>query len=105
MDWLLSRGDYLHGDAIPVKTAAGETVTVTTPPGQIKDDPTFGATEIYHDHVAASVAAAGLPATGQVVVIYQRCPALRICYPPLSKSTDLATLPAMHRPARHPSPA
>ncbi len=96
LDWLIAPGDYLYRDTIAVKTAAGETVTVTTPPGQIKDDPTFGATEIYHDHVAASVAAAGLPATGQVVVIYQGCAELGICYPPVRKSIDLATMAVMN---------
>src|ERR1700730_534816 len=63
LDWQIAPGDYLYRDKIAVKTAAGEIVAVTTPPGQIKDDPTFGATEIYHDHVAVSVAAAGLPGT------------------------------------------
>ena len=92
LDWRIAPGNYLYRDKIAVKTAAGETVAVTTPPGQIKDDPTFGATEIYHDHVAASVAAAGLPATGGVVVIYQGCAERGICYPPVRKSIDSATM-------------
>src|SRR6202158_576689 len=92
LDWRIAPGNYLYRDKIAVKTAAGETVAVTTPPGQIKDDPTFGATEIYHDHVAASVAAAGLPATGGGVVIYQGGAEGGICYPPVRKSIDSATM-------------
>jgi len=92
LDWRIAPGDYLYRDKIAVKPAGGETVAVTTPPGQIKDDPTFGATEVYHDHVAANVAAAGLPAIGQVIVIYQGCAERGICYPPVRKSIDLATM-------------
>src|SRR5258708_2791318 len=92
LDWRIAAGDYLYRDKIAVKTAAGEAVAVTTPSGQIKDDPTFGTTEIYHDHVTASVAAAVLPATGQVVVIYQGCAERGICYPPVRNSVDLATM-------------
>src|SRR5258708_22067982 len=78
-----------------VKTAAGETVVITTPPGQIKDDPTFGTTEIYHDHVQADIAATDLPA-GQVVVIYQGCPQRGIWYPPVRKRIGLAGLTAAY---------
>jgi thiol:disulfide interchange protein DsbD len=92
LDWRIAPGDYLYRDRIAVKPAGGETVAVTTPPGQIKDDPTFGATEVYHDHVAANVAAADLPAIGQVIVSYQGCAERGICYPPVRKSIDLATM-------------
>src|SRR5258708_11782738 len=101
-DWRIAPGDYLYRDKIAVKTDTGETVAVTTPPGQIKDDPTFGATEIYHDHVQADVAAADLPATGQVVVIYQGCAERGICYPPIRKSIDLAALTVMNGAAADP---
>jgi thiol:disulfide interchange protein DsbD len=92
LDWRIAPGDYLYRDKIAVKADAGATVAVTTPPGQIKDDPTFGATVVYHDHVQADVAAASLPATGQVVVTYQGCAERGICYPPIRKSIDLATM-------------
>src|SRR6202022_4649240 len=92
LDWRIAPGDYLYRDKIAVKPAGGAAVAVTTPPGQIKDDPTFGATEVYHDHVVANVAAADLPAIGQVVVTYQGCAERGICYPPVRKSIDLATM-------------
>src|ERR1700681_3248082 len=95
LDWRIAPGDYLYRDKIAVKTAGGAAVAVTTPPGQIKDDPTFGTTEVYHDLVQADVAAAGLPATGQVVVTYQGCAERGICYPPVRKSIDLATMAVM----------
>src|ERR1700687_4777803 len=70
LDWRIALGDYLYRDKIAVKTAGGAAVAVTTPPGQIKDDPTFGTTEVYHDHVQADVAAADMPGTGQVLLNY-----------------------------------
>src|SRR6267143_808467 len=102
LNWRIARGDYLYRDKIAVKTAAGETIAVTTPPGQIKDDPTFGATEVYHDFVAANIAAAGLPATGRVVVTYQGCAERGICYPPVRKSIDLATMAVTNGAAADP---
>jgi len=95
LDWRIAPGNYLYRDKIAVKTATGAAVAVSTPSGQIKDDPTFGTTEIYHDHVQAEVAGSDLPTAGQVVVIYQGCAERGICYPPVRKSIDLATLAMM----------
>jgi thiol:disulfide interchange protein DsbD len=93
--WSIAPGNYLYRDKIVVKTATGAAVAVSAPSGQIKDDPTFGTTEIYHDHVQAEVAGRNLPTAGQVVVIYQGCAERGICYPPIRKSIDLATLAVM----------
>jgi thioredoxin:protein disulfide reductase len=92
LDWRIAPGNYLYREKIVVETAAGDAVAVTLPPGQIKDDPTFGSTEVYHDSVAADVAAADLPAAGHAVVSYQGCAERGICYPPIRKSIDLVTM-------------
>src|ERR1700682_5956254 len=102
LDWRIAPGDYLYRDKIAVKTAGGAAVAVTTPPGQIKDDPTFGTTEVYHDHVQADVAAADLPATGQAVVAYQGCAERGICYPPVRKRIDLAAMTVTNGAAADP---
>src|ERR1700730_15963904 len=101
LDWRIAPGDYLYRDKSAVNTVAGETVAVTTPPGQIKDDPTFGATEVYHGHVQADVAATDLPA-GQVVVTYQGCAERGICYPPVRKRIDLAAMTVTNGAAADP---
>jgi thiol:disulfide interchange protein DsbD len=101
LDWRIAPGDYLYRDKIAAKTAAGETVAITTPHGQIKDDPTFGTTEIYHDHVQADIAATDLPA-GQVVIIYQGCAERGICYPPVRKRIDLAAMTVTNGAAADP---
>src|ERR1700682_4878503 len=33
LDWRIASGDYLYRDKIAAKTAAGESVAITTPPG------------------------------------------------------------------------
>src|SRR6202022_1100346 len=45
LDWRIAPGDYLYRDKIAVKTAAGETVAVTTPPDKTKDNRTLGPRE------------------------------------------------------------
>lgn len=90
--WRIAPGNYLYRDKIVVKTAVGDAVAITLPSGQIKDDPTFGETEVYHGSVAADVAVSDLPATGQAVITYQGCAERGICYPPVRKSIDLVTM-------------
>jgi thiol:disulfide interchange protein DsbD len=90
--WRIAPGNYLYRDKIAVKTAAGDAVAVSLPSGQIKDDPTFGETEVYHDSVVADVVAANLPATGNAVITYQGCAEQGICYPPVRISVDLVTM-------------
>lgn len=90
--WHIAPGNYLYRDKIILKTAGGDAVAITLPPGQIKDDPTFGATEVYYDSIAADVAVADLPTTGHAVVNYQGCAERGICYPPVRKSVDLVTM-------------
>src|SRR5260370_17359956 len=63
LDWRIPPGDYLYRDKITLKTPGGEAVAVTTPPGQINDDPTFRTTEVHHDHFQAANAASDPPST------------------------------------------
>lgn len=92
LDWRITPGNYLYREKIVVGVANGEGIAITMPPGQVKDDPTFGTTEVYHDRVETTVAARDLPAAGQVVVTYQGCAERGICYPPIRKSIDLASM-------------
>jgi thiol:disulfide interchange protein DsbD len=91
LDWRIAPGSYLYRDKIVAMTAAGNAVAIATPAGQVKDDPTFGTTEVYRDRAEATVAAKDLPATGSLVVTYQGCAERGICYPPVRKNIDLVT--------------
>jgi thiol:disulfide interchange protein DsbD len=87
--WSIEPGYYLYRDRIAA-SLGGKRLKVATTRGETKDDPTFGPTEIYHHEATALIDA--LPETGELRVTYQGCGENTICYPPITKVIDLATL-------------
>ncbi|EKO40918.1 MAG: thiol:disulfide interchange protein [Solidesulfovibrio magneticus str. Maddingley MBC34] len=92
--WDIAPGHYLYRDRIAVSTDDGKAVPLELPPGAQKDDPAFGATQVYHDHVSTTIARSALPASGAIHVTYQGCAEHGVCYPPVGQKIDLATLAA-----------
>ena len=82
---------YLYKNKInfALNNAGGSTIkTVTLPKGEMKEDPTFGTTEVYHQPFSAIIAlnhAGAPPATLSVTAGYQGCSDKGVCYPPASK--------------------
>ena len=91
LTWSIAPGHYLYRDRIAV-TLAGQRIRIAADKGDPKDDPNFGLTEVYHGTGIATVPAELLPEKGRIVVTYQGCAENSICYPPISKAIDLATL-------------
>ncbi|MGX9431629.1 MULTISPECIES: protein-disulfide reductase DsbD [Bradyrhizobium] len=89
--WLIAPGHYLYRDRITA-SVDGHRVRIETQPGEPKDAPNFGPTEVYHLSTMATVAAELLPSKGSLIVTYQGCAEDTICYPPISKAVDLMTL-------------
>ncbi|MEW6415004.1 MAG: protein-disulfide reductase DsbD [Pseudomonadota bacterium] len=96
-DFKLTADTYLYRDkfAFVVKSPAGVRVTrVDTPPGEVKDDPAFGKTEVYHHDMAATVTLSRALAAGEKLVIeatWQGCNgAVGVCYPPIKRDFTLA---------------
>lgn len=90
LKWRIEPGFYLYREKISVRSADGAAIAIRTPPGEVKDDPTFGRTEIYWRAAEASFDPRGL--NEQVTIAYQGCQDAGVCYPPVHKSLDLATL-------------
>lgn len=90
--WDIAPGHYLYRDRIAVTTDDGQAVPLALPAGVEKDDPTFGTTRVYHDQVSAALTGATLPASDAIHVTYQGCAEHGVCYPPVRKKIDLATL-------------
>lgn len=86
--WTIEPGYYLYRDYIRAETAEGAPLEVETFPGHQKDDPNFGAVEVYYDSATAVLPKAG----GEVRVIWQGCQEDGICYAPV---TSTLTLPAL----------
>lgn len=89
--WAILPGHYLYRDRIQA-SVDGRPVRIDTAPGEPKDDPNFGPTEVYHASTSATVASDVLPAKGTLVVTYQGCAENVICYPPIAKAIDLPSL-------------
>jgi thiol:disulfide interchange protein DsbD len=92
LEWQVAPGTYLYRDKITVSKMDGTPVRTETPPGEMKDDPSFGQTEVYHRQVKAFVPLAGLGSTQQLEVSYQGCAEQGICYPPATKIVDVTSL-------------
>ncbi len=91
LSWSIAPGYYLYRDRIVV-TLDGQRIRTATEKGEPKDDPNFGMVEVYHGTGMATVPAELLPEKGRIVVTYQGCGENTICYPPISKTVDVATL-------------
>lgn len=93
--WTPAPGTYLYRDRLSVRFE-GRDLTLVTPPGEVKDDATFGVVQVYHGAVEGHVA--GLPARGRLDVTYQGCATDGICYPPQHRVVDLASLAVSKAP-------
>lgn len=91
VSWSIAPGHYLYRDRIAA-SVDGRAIHIVTAPGEPKDDPNFGRTEVYHLSAAATVAPELLPANGRLTVTYQGCAENTICYPPISKVIELPSL-------------
>jgi len=95
-DYTLTADTYLYRDklAFVVKAPADVKVTqVETPAGDIKEDPSFGRTEVYHRDLSATLALSRALAGDEKLVVeatWQGCnEAVGICYPPIDREFTL----------------
>lgn len=93
--WTIAPGTYLYRDRIGASTATGKWLPVHTAPGETKDDPNFGPTEVYHGSAEAVVPGASLAGRRDVRVTYQGCAEKGICYPPVTETIVLPQPPAI----------
>jgi thiol:disulfide interchange protein DsbD len=90
---------YLYRDKIKfsLQDSAGTTISkVGFPQGEIKTDPTFGKTEVFHNAFKATIELKRAPeAAGKITLAasYQGCSEKGVCYPPINKTFNIS-LPA-----------
>lgn len=96
VEYTLTPDTYLYRDKLAwkVKTPAGISVAkADTPAGDLKDDPTFGQTEVYHHNFTATLQLSRPLAAGESLVLeagWQGCnDAVGICYPPIGRDFTL----------------
>ncbi|OJY74127.1 MULTISPECIES: protein-disulfide reductase DsbD [unclassified Rhizobium] len=92
LQWTIAPGYYLYRDQFGVRRGAADlAVRELLGNAQSKDDPTFGPSTVFHDHVTA-VLPLDASAPGPLEVRYQGCQENGICYPPIVRHIDAATL-------------
>ena len=98
VDYTIAKDYYLYRDKLKfvVKSPADvSTGNVSTPAPDVKDDPAFGRTEVYHKDFTAEVALSRLLKEGEELAVeahYQGCSELGVCYPPSSQAFTLAAV-------------
>lgn len=99
-DWTIEDGYYLYRGHTVAKGPDGAELKLETPPGVSKEDPLFGATEVYYRQANAVIRK--VPA-GPIELTYQGCQDGGICYVPQTRLIDPVTL-AVSNPAKQTAP-
>lgn len=111
VSWTIEEGYYLYRNKLSatlVRADGEHPLPLDTSPGEPYLDPYFGSTEIYHASTTARIPLSALDAAGgagSIRLIYQGCAEDGICYPPIARTVDLATLAIQTDQASGPSPS
>ena len=86
LKWTIAPHYYLYHDQFKVNVNQ-KPVKLSLPKGHIKDDPTFGKTEVHYEQVITQI---DVKPNSEYLVMYQGCSADGLCYPLQRKtiSTD-----------------
>jgi thioredoxin:protein disulfide reductase len=88
-DFIIAPGHYLYKERFNFELlSAGNAIShVELPEGVVKDDPTFGMSEVYYDDITALIY---LTEAGRfpidIKITYQGCSASGLCYAPIRKN-------------------
>lgn len=97
VSYTIAKDYYLYRDKLKFVIKSPSDVTagkLTTPAPDVKDDPTFGRTEVYHKDFVAEVALSRPLKGGETLAVdaqFQGCSELGVCYPPTTRSFTLAS--------------
>ena len=89
LDWQIRDGFYLYREYLTVIGSGGVDLRVETPQGIIKEDKSFGSTEVYYRKASARVFGAS---SGILEVTYQGCQEDYLCYPPTTVTVNVGEL-------------
>jgi len=92
----ITPGYYLYRDkfSFEIKDKAVKVTGVNLPRGEMKQDPNFGTTEVFHQSFQAVITLARSPAAGAESVTlnasYQGCSEEGLCYPPITPALHIS---------------
>jgi len=84
----IAPGHYLYRDRIKFEISAPKNSQVSSielPKGELKNDPTFGQTEVYHHDFTTTVKFTGAASSVTLLATYQGCSEKGLCYAPIKK--------------------
>ena len=94
--WTIAPGYYLYRDQVEASLDGRDLVAADQaliPPGELKNDPEFGQTQVFHDGLTVRLRP---PLEGARLVLgYQGCAEGGVCYPPMVQTFDLEALPVI----------
>lgn len=90
IDWAIAPGYYLYRDAIKLMSGGQALQPALEGQAIAKDDHTYGQTTIFEGRLTARLT--DTPSQGELLVTFQGCQDAGICYPPVTRKIDLATL-------------
>ncbi len=96
--WKIARGYYLYRERFGFAADRGQ-VEARYPKPDIKDDPIFGKTPVYHNTVAIPLRITGASGAVQLTIKYQGCWEGGVCYPPQTRKVTV-NVPAQAAQAR-----
>lgn len=112
LSWTIAPGYYLYRHALRFVTPDGEALTgVRLPLGEIKNDPYFGASEIYRDRLVVDLPLGREPERWPMLsVVSQGCADIGVCFPPQTQALNLNAgtgllVPAVATPKSSPAAA
>ena len=94
-NFTVAPGHYLYRQRISFKLNEGASASIANvnfPKGEIKKDPNFGESEVYHHdlNVICKLKYQGVaPEKLEVLASYQGCSEKGLCYPPIQKTIEL----------------
>ncbi|HUW51474.1 MAG TPA: protein-disulfide reductase DsbD [Sulfuricella sp.] len=96
----IADGYYLYRDKIKfaLKNGSAQIDSVIMPPGDIKTDPNFGKTEVFHKSFQAVIILKRSSNDEQIISLvagYQGCSEKGVCYPPARKIAGLTLIGGM----------
>jgi thiol:disulfide interchange protein DsbD len=97
LEWEIQPDYYLYRDKIEIGLPEQlQLVDRREPEGEMKEDPLFGAVEVYHNRARVDLLLGHRPGesdTGTISVTYQGCWEGGVCYPPVTERLQLSNLP------------
>lgn len=104
VSWKVAPGYYLYKHRISVKSDAGFAAqALQLPKGKAYKDEFFGDVETYRDRVVATLPGQAKAGSTRLTIKYQGCADAGICYPPQTRTVDVAL--AAPAAAMDPAPA